>query len=1283
MSDIYDLISKRVHLVGIGGSGMSSLARLYLGSGWSVSGSDRFEGDQVRSLQKLGVDMIPDHSPEIGSVGLVVHSSAVPRLHPQLVAARKSGIEVTNRALALTELIASRDVISVAGSHGKSTTATMLSVILNATGLAPGHMIGGISEALGEVNGRWGTGAFMVAETCEAFRGLDHWRPQHCLLTNVDDEHSEHYQNLAALQSGFADLISRVPDDGATILCGDDPFLSGLAARLGDRVLTYGTGSANRVRPGNQAMSAEGCTFDLLVDEVVLGHVTLPVTGRHNLRNALGALAMAVSLGIDPELACSALAGFRALHRRWQLVGEAHAVKIFDDFAHHPTEIEATLTMARSLAGSGRVHAVIEPQMISRVRRLSADFAAALALADTIWTLPLSPAGEVGDISAAEAVLEQALKNLPKPWQRIADPDAAAEALSGAARPGDVVVCMGPDLARKSANTIATNLAAIAALPDLRPGEDCAGFSGTQAPEALGPLLYDRFADYVASQPDAICAMTEAEQWTYSQMAAEAARIAAALAGRGIGPGDLVAVTMRKSLQYVAAVLGISIAGAAFVTIDPRMTRLGMGRALRVAGTRLTLSDDTHRSLEAGFDAPITLDTLLKECRGQVAPMGRPVTPDDLAYGIFTSGSTGMPRLVGVTHRNVVTYFDVTLGRIYAAEDYRLMPFTASISFDGGMHQLFCTLSLGGTLLVVDDLAGLSRSAFRDQVTLIGATPSSLMAFLETSPIPTSLRTINLGGEPTPPELLKRLRQTPGLSKVWNLYGPAETTMAVFAAPLLEVMATQSHHDNAGRVIGQPFEQVRTAVVDPEGAFVPTGHSGELLIGGPTVGCGYLGAPRLTAERFTVDPKVQGLRWYRTGDIVRQSDDGSFMFLGRLDDQVKINGARVELGEVRAALMTCPGVQNAAVLAHPGRDGRQRLAGFVVFEPGTDTGFLRTWLRNNHPPILTPHQIVGLSALPLQVNGKLDRQALLTIANEATQIPTVPADIEMTQAEAEVTAIWRRVMHREDIRAEDEFQVLGGDSLQAMEIIMATEAHFDVRFSAEALDRLSTPAAMALEMARQANRSSDMQRDLLETQRLYVSAWSGLKARKDALLRTLNPGNATCLFWVFQGDAEFASLSGALGPDVTLHGMRSGHLIMQYTPATIERLAEAYAAEISALQPEGPVAIGGNCQGATIARAIAFALRRLGRTVRKLVLMESARHWQYDAPVDLIYGNQSTLNPFLSRTDLPPEIATAYPEGFEKHTINGGHGAFFLPPNVPSLAAVLRDILLRTEPQYG
>jgi len=1259
--------TQSVHLVGIGGIGMSALARLYLDAGWSVTGSDAVEGEVVQRLRERGVVISSEGVPE--DVALVVRSPAIPASHADLTTANQRGSIVQNRTEALTTLLAGREVISVAGSHGKSTTSTMLTMILAAYMPGTGHMVGGVLDALGKCNARLGEGPMLVAETCEAFRGLHLWQPSHCLVTNVDDEHSDHYGGIASLQAAFAALVDRVPDDGAIILCGDDLVLAGIAARLGDRTLTYGIGEENRVYPAEVRLGADESAFALMVDGVQLGHVTLPVPGLHNLRNALGALAMAVAIGVDPDLACATLGTFRPVHRRWQKVGAAQGVRVFDDFAHHPTEIEATLSLARSVAGGNAVHAVVQPQLISRTLRMAEDYAVALALADRVWRLPLDPAGEAGDPTLAEHALDEALGLFPRPWIKVEDADACAAAVGAHVRPGDVVVCMGPALARQSAARVARWLAE-------QPLTQPSATQSEQAPNMRGPLLCDRFDAQVAAQPEAICAINETDSWTYAQLDAEARRIAAALWARRIGPGDLVVVTMRKTLSFVATLIGISKAGAAFVPIDPRMSRSGMGHALRRAGARLTITDDPWRAMQAGFDAPITLAELLLTPTTIDRPQPQ-VGNDDLAYAIFTSGSTGMPRLVGVEHRQVASFFDQTLDKVFLLDDYRLVPCSASISFDAIVNQVFCTLFHGGTLLLVDDIGTLARSVHFRQITLLGMPPSNLRLLLDMVELPPSLKTLILGGEPTPPELLDRLRQVPTLRRVCNLYGPAETTLAVFAGSLLDLPVDETGPDRRGQVLGQPFEAIMIRIVDEAGYPVAAGEDGVLLIGGPTVGRGYLGAAALTAERFLPDPDHPGLRWYRTGDIVHQRPDGSYLFIGREDDQVKINGARIELGEVRAALLSCSGVTDAAALALTGFEGRKSLLGYVVLEKGTDIAFLRTWMRQNHAAILHPHRLIALAALPLQINGKLDRRALLDLA--ATSDPARPSETNLGEIDAKVLEIWRSVLKQADLSFEDDFRAAGGDSLMAMEVLMAVEAEFGLPLAEITMDTLTTPAAMARAMELAPQEFVPPISDVLHRQRMYLAGWSGQSAGPDALIRTLT---ATLgaeagqgLFWVFQGDAEFTALHASLKGSRMLHGMRSGHKLFEYTPDTIDLLAEAYAEEICSLQPEGPVAIGGNCQGAIIARATAFALRRRRREVSHLLLMEFSKFWKYDEPVHLIFGGDSVLNPFQSGEDPTAGLNEAFPAGFRTHFITGAHGQFFQMENLSSLATALTEIL--------
>lgn len=1275
-------------MVGIAGEGMSALARLFVDAGWRVSGSDRLRNDHTASLENLGVACFSGHvAANVDGAALVVCSSAIPRNNPEVAAARAAGIPVWQRTRALTHLIAGRKVLSVAGSHGKTTTTTMLTLILAQSGLRPGFMVGGVAQALGGLNSRLGEGDIFVAESCEAFRALDLWRPDHCIITNVDDEHSDHYGGLASLREAFRAFAQRVPEGGTVALCGDDPFLAAVAERLSPRVVTFGLGSGSRVTARRLELDGEGTSCELVYGSTSLGSLRLPVPGIHNVRNMLAATALALSLGVERDPIVDALAAFRPVRRRFQQRTVRSGIRVIDDFAHHPAEIEATLSAARLAITGGRLHAVLQPALASRISRLAGDYAAALTLADRIWLLPPDLAGERGDSSVLNNLLLTELRKGRTPFVALADTDRAGTIIADELATGDTVACMGPAGARRAMEDILAVLDSTDTLPAR--GSVSAASGGEPAnPESL---FHGAFERHARQRPEAPCSVTAEESWSYGRMHQEAQRIAAALARRGIGPDDIVAVFMEKSPLFIAALLGVARAGAAFATIDRKMARPGMGGVLRMAGARLTLTDDKVRAHLAGLGSPVTIDELVVEVpTGCDAPPCR-ARPENLAFAIFTSGSTGVPRLVGVEHRNAVAIMRQAVGPVYELDEFHLVPTLASPSFDACIFQTFATLTAGGALLVVEDLAMLVRSPNFGRISILGATPSLLRTLFDVAALPPSVKAVVVGGEATPDDLLARLRAIPTLQRVRNVYGPAETTFFAMHALLHDCRSQRLAETTDGQTVGRPLPGVTVSVLNPDGLAVAPGEAGELLIGGIGVGRGYLGDPQTTRQRFVGDAHDPSGYWYRTGDIVRQREDGFFQFLGRQDDQVKINGARLELGEVTNALLCCPGVRQATCIAVKDLDGRQKLLGFVVLEEGIDGAFVRDWMRRYRAAILSPHFLHVLPSLPLQVNGKVDRQRLLQTWNagrSARRGESIAAD---ARHDTDMLTIWRRVLKRPTMDIDEDFAQAGGDSLMAMELVLAVESHFGIRLRAQEIEGLSTPRVLMRALVTTAATSPALgsmplapdQAEIIRRQLIYLRGWRGQRRTPDALCltqpsRAEGPSPSSGLFWVFQAYHEFAALANSLDGALPLHALRSGNKIMQYTPETIAALADAYAREIDAVQPKGALVLGGNCQGGVIARATAFALRAAGREVDRLILMEQGKLWKYDQPVELIYGRSSRLNPFADGEGVAPRFRTAYPAGFRIHLIDGAHGKFFGVGEVRSLARVLKD-LFRTQ----
>jgi UDP-N-acetylmuramate--alanine ligase len=439
--------TRKIHFVGIGGIGMSGIAELLANLGYEVSGSDAKRTDVTERLETLGVRIAAGHDARnVGAVDVVVISSAIRSDNPELAEARTHGIPVIPRAEMLAELMRLRYGIAIAGAHGKTTTTSMIALILDRAGLDPTAVIGGRLSAFGS-NARLGTGDYMVAEADESDRSFLKLSPSIAVITNIDHEHMESYGTWDNLQQAFADFANKVPFYGAVVACVDDVPVRELITRLTRRVITYGLEEAE-VTGTNMRLQAFGssCTVAQRRSngrQDVLGDLHLHVPGRHNVLNALAATAVGIEVGLPFSKIASGLAEFRGAERRFQTKGEVNGVMVVDDYGHHPTEIAAVLAAAR--AGiDRRVIAVFQPHRYTRTQQLMKDFGPALAAADAIVLTDIYAAGEppiegitidvladrVRATAGASVTLVKAIDEVPA-------------AVAAMCRPGDLVITLG------------------------------------------------------------------------------------------------------------------------------------------------------------------------------------------------------------------------------------------------------------------------------------------------------------------------------------------------------------------------------------------------------------------------------------------------------------------------------------------------------------------------------------------------------------------------------------------------------------------------------------------------------------------------------------------------------------------------------------------------------------------------------------------------------------------------------------------------------------------------
>ncbi len=436
---------QRVHFVGIGGIGMCGIAELLLAQGYEISGSDLADGPTIARLRQLGAQVAIGHDEaQVGEADVVVVSSAIRPTNAEVEEARRRGIPVIPRAEMLAELMRLRDGIAVAGSHGKTTTTSLIAHVLAHAGLDPTVVVGGRIAGAGERTGaRLGEGSFLVAEADESDGSFLRLSPVIAVITNVEPEHLDHYGSEDALQDAFVRFANQVPFFGLCVVCLDHPGVQELLPRLTRRRATYGFSPQAEWGASELELSAAGARFVVRRAERVLGVMEVPLAGRHNVLNVLAALAVADEAEVDFEQAREALREFPGVERRFETKGQARGVRVIDDYGHHPTEIRATLAAARAVH-EGRLVVVFQPHRYSRTRDLWDDFAAAFHDADLLIVTGIYAASEpkIPGVEASDLVL--AIRERGHRDARFsADLAAIPEQLAPELRDGDWVITLG------------------------------------------------------------------------------------------------------------------------------------------------------------------------------------------------------------------------------------------------------------------------------------------------------------------------------------------------------------------------------------------------------------------------------------------------------------------------------------------------------------------------------------------------------------------------------------------------------------------------------------------------------------------------------------------------------------------------------------------------------------------------------------------------------------------------------------------------------------------------
>ena len=444
----------KIHFVGIGGIGMSGIAEVMHNMGYAVQGSDMAESYVVEGLRSRGITvMIGQRAENVDGVAVVVTSTAVKRDNPEVVAALENRIPVVRRAEMLAELMRLKSTVAVAGTHGKTTTTSMIACLLDAGGVDPTVINGGIINSYGS-NARLGDSDWMVVEADESDGSFLRLDGTLAVVTNIDPEHLDHYGSFDKVKSAFVEFIENVPFYGAAMLCIDHPEVQAIIPKVRDRrVVTYGFSAQADVRGEAVTPIPGGNRFDVLLRQRDgsfrrIDGIELPMPGRHNVQNALAAVAVAVEMGVSDDLVRTGFAKFGGVKRRFTKVGEVGGATVIDDYGHHPVEIRAVLAAAREgvpVTGSGgRVIAVVQPHRFTRLRDHMEEFQGAFNDADVVYAAPVYPAGEQPIAGVDSAAMVEGIKARGHRSAHLIDgPVALAKELAGTVQPGDMVVCLG------------------------------------------------------------------------------------------------------------------------------------------------------------------------------------------------------------------------------------------------------------------------------------------------------------------------------------------------------------------------------------------------------------------------------------------------------------------------------------------------------------------------------------------------------------------------------------------------------------------------------------------------------------------------------------------------------------------------------------------------------------------------------------------------------------------------------------------------------------------------
>ena len=840
--------------------------------------------------------------------------------------------------------------------------------------------------------------------------------------------------------------------------------------------------------------------------------------------------------------------------------------------------------------------------------------------------------------------------------------------------------------------------------------------------------LHQLIEGQAAQTPDWPAVVHGSEQLSYREFNVRANRLASYLRSRGIGKGSRVGICLEPSIEFAVSVFGVLKSGAACVPLDPNYPQERLAYMLQDVGARLVI---TQKGLLPSPSCEIFLFAEHAEALASQpdTTIESGATPDDIAYVIYTSGSTGKPRGVLLSHAGLVNY-NYNAVRLYGmTQRDRVLQF-CSVSFDIAIEELFITWLSGATLVLRTDDMPLAVPEFMEwieqrEISVLDLPTAYWHEWVHElgelkRPSPENLRLVIVGGEKPSSQAYAKWLEAVGRRVRWiNTYGPTEISICATAYEPKWERASQVPQNIP---IGRPLPNARVYLLDEQLNPVPVGDIGELHVAGPGVAKGYLNRPELTEQKFIRDPfsKDPNARLYKTGDLARYLSSGDIEFLGRSDDQIKIRGFRVELGEIENALSKHSSVREAVVIAREDNPGDKRLVAYIVAAPDAkiQTTALRQHLQQQLPDHMIPSAFVMLPVMPLTPNGKINRRGLPEPEYEASQdgfaLPTDALQLRLVK-------IWEEVIGHGPIGIRDNFFELGGHSLMAARLMHKT---------GQSLGK-TLPLALLFQAPTIEQQAAILKRDD------WSQHWSSLVP--------IQPRGSQppffCIHGVGGNVVGFRELARHMNPDFPFYGLQSQGLDGQHPcHATVEAMASHYISEMRSVQPKGPYFVGGFSFGGLVAYEIAQQLSSqgesaalvmmfdtypgdlepLGSSLIKILLRPSRQHWFHEVPkrikkrfrrtvralgvpkllIDVRNANrnaaaQYVLRPYGGKATLvraaekslrssadPHRAWEGLTNTLETHEIASDHYDLLIEPRVQDLAALLKDCIQRAKSEY-